>query len=103
MPNERILNFIKRRFPNEDNWLTGNCYWFAQILYHYITLIDPWQRKYFVYDVVYGHFYLYCDGWYYDWNGAHETLPEGSYDVRWDKFEEYDDLQYDRIVEDCLL
>ena len=103
MPNEELLEFIHRRFPTKDRWLDGNCYWFAQILNHWFSLKDPYVTRYLVYDVVCGHFYLYCRGWYYDWNGAHEILPEGSYDVRWDKFEGYDDIQYDRIRKDCLL
>lgn len=103
MPNEELLEFIHRRFPTEDRWLNGNCYWFAQILNHWFSLKDRYATRYLVYDVVYGHFYLYCRGWYYDWNGAHETLPEGSYDIHWDKFEEYDDIQYDRIRKECLL
>ena len=29
---EIVLKFIKRRFPVDCNWLSGNCYYFAQIL-----------------------------------------------------------------------
>ena len=29
---EKINDFIKRRFNKEDNWLNGNCLWFAYIL-----------------------------------------------------------------------
>ena len=27
-----VLEFIHRRFPQDSNWLTGNCYHFALIL-----------------------------------------------------------------------
>lgn len=28
----KIEEFINRRFPNDCNWLSGNCYYFAIIL-----------------------------------------------------------------------
>lgn len=103
MPNEELLNFIRRRFPNEELWATSNCYWFAQLLNHWCSLKDRYAIRYLVYDVVYEHFYLYYNGWYYDWYGAHESVPNGGYDVRWSNFEQYDDLQYDRVIEDYIL
>lgn len=60
---EKILEFIKRRFPVDQGWTTRNCYFFALIL----------KSVFFgeiVYDVIAGHFlFLGADGNLYDWNG----------------------------------
>ena len=29
---DEVIEFIKRRFPTDSNWLSGNCYYFAKIL-----------------------------------------------------------------------
>ena len=29
---KEIKDFIKRRFPYDNMWMNGNCYWFARIL-----------------------------------------------------------------------
>jgi len=44
-----VLEFIHRRFPQDSNWLTGNCYHFALIL------SSVFNGDIF-YDVVAGHF-----------------------------------------------
>ena len=28
----RVLAFIKKRFPEDSHWTDGNCWWFAEIL-----------------------------------------------------------------------
>lgn len=89
----KIEEFIKRRFPNDSNWLDGNCYYFGMIL----KLRFPQSVLY--YDVVLGHFVTLINGKYYDWSG--EVKPDG-YLVEWDKFEKYDGLQYKTIIRDCI-
>lgn len=89
-----VLEFIKRRFPVDCNWTTGNCYYFS------IILKDCFSSGKIFYDVINGHFIFLYDGKYYDWTG--EIKPNG-YLVEWDKFEEYDSLQKQRIIHDCLL
>ena len=63
---ERVLDFISRRFPNESNWMNGNCFFFAQILkarFHGDIVYDP----------IDGHFLLLApDGQFYDWTGKRE-------------------------------
>lgn len=103
MPNEELLEFIHRRFPTEDRWLNGNCYWFAQILNHWFEVNYPNKIHYLVYDVIYGHFYLYADGYYYDWRSRYSTLPEDTFPVKWNDFKEYDAAQYERVRKDCIL
>ena len=92
---EEILEFIHRRFPNEDNWLTGNCYWFAYILtarfYPYLQIyVFPIQNHFVVKDP---------DGRFYDWSG--EVFPKETplthaeaygYDIEW----------ANRLKRDCI-
>ena len=89
-----ILEFIKRRFPVDCNWTTGNCYYFA------IILLSRFPEGAVYYDVINGHFIFKCDDHYYDWTGIIE--PDG-YLVEWNKFDEYDSLLKQRIMRDCLL
>ena len=89
-----ILEFIKRRFQNDCDWISGNCYYFALILK------DRFPTGIIFYDVIVGHFVFLYDGHYFDWTGLIE--PDG-YLVQWDKFDDYDHLQYQRIIEDCLM
>ena len=89
-----ILEFICRRFPKNCNWLTGNCYYFSLILK------DRFPSGVIYYNVINGHFVFKYEGFYYDWTGCIE--PNGHL-VEWDKFDEYDSLQKQTIIRDCLL
>lgn len=92
---EQIKAFIARRFKEECNWLDGNCYYFACILRDRFGFGKIW------YDTSIGHFvYGSKKHGYYDWNGRYYT--SGEYLVSWDKFKEYDELQYKRIVDSCI-
>ena len=90
-----IIEFIKRRFPNDSNWLNGNCFYFA------IILKSHFPEGVIFYDVVIGHFVFMYENIYYDWSGKIE--PDLSHLVEWDKFDEYDSLQKERIIEGCVL
>lgn len=89
-----IIEFIKRRFPTDCKWTTGNCYYFSLILK------DRFPTGAIFYDVIYGHFIFKHKNKYYDWTG--EIDPKG-YLVEWDKFEEYDSFQKEVIIRDCVL
>lgn len=89
-----VLDFIKKRFPNDCNWLNGNCYYFSQILKSRFPSGD------ICYDVINGHFVFKYKSKYYDWYG--EVSKNGKI-VRWDSFEYYDSLQKQRIIRDCIL
>lgn len=89
-----ILDFIKRRFSTDCNWLDGNCFYFSKLL-----LLRFPEGSVF-YDVIQGHFLFKLDNKYYDWTG--EVLPKG-YLVEWDKFDEYDELQKQVIIRDCVM
>lgn len=93
---EEVLDFIHRRFgPFDENsdWMTCNCFWFAQILNDRF----PGGRLY--YDVVVGHFVFEYDGVYYDYSGI--VTPNDDL-VAWDEFDKYDAYQKERIIRDCI-
>lgn len=91
---DEVLKFIQKRFPSDCMWITGNCFYFSIILQNRF----PCGKIY--YDVINGHFVFKYNDKYYDWTGVVE--PDG-YLVEWDKFEEYDSLQYKIIVRDCVM
>ena len=92
--NKELLEFIQRRFQKNSDWLTGNCYYFAVILKNRF----PEGKIY--YDVTTGHFLFQYEDKYYDWTGMVNLYGEL---IEWDKFEEYDSLQKERIIRDCIL
>lgn len=89
-----IQEFIQRRFQSDCNWLNGNCYYFSLILK------DRFPGGLIYYDVIDGHFIFKYLERYYDWSG--EIHPEGCL-VEWDKFEQYDSLQKQVIIRDCIM
>ena len=94
--NKEVLNFIHKRFLKDNDWLTGNCYYFALILK------DRFPNGSIFYDVISGHFVTKIDDINYDWSGV-VLNNEYHYYVEWDKFDTYDSLQKERIIRDCIL
>lgn len=95
---EQVIGFIRRRFPSDCNWLTGNCYYFALILHDRF----PWGR--IMYDTTDGHFVVEIDGVRYDWTGAVDDSDGQHNYVPWREFRKhYDELQYERIERDCIM
>ena len=89
---EEILDFIHRRFPNDSNWTTGNCFYFALILNSRFM-----GRIY--YEPISGHFLFKAgDGNFYDWNGLYEFDTSEAFD--WEYYP--DILHASRIMRDCL-
>lgn len=96
MDNDIVLDFIKRRFPEDSHWLDGNCFYFAVIL----KARFPVGK--ILYDTINGHFVVDIAGTNYDWNGV--VQKDGSHNyIEWDKFEQYDCIQKERIKRDCLM
>ena len=89
-----ILEFIHRRFQTDCNWTCQNCYFFSLILKDRFPFGSIW------YDVIKGHFVFLYEDKYYDWTGIIE--PDG-YLVEWEKFNEYDALQKQVIIRDCIM
>ena len=91
-----IIKFICRRFPIDNNWMNGNCYYFALILK------DRFNGKIF-YDVIDGHFVTQIDGINYDWLGVVSIVDSGKHHyVDWEKFDEYDKLQKQSVIDGCI-
>lgn len=90
---DEIIEFTKRRFPIDCNWLNGNCFFYCQILK------SAFCSGKIMYDVIHGHFIFLYNGKYYDWSG--EIKPNG-YLVEWNKFDEYDVERKQRIIRDCI-
>lgn len=91
---DEVLDFIKRRFSDDCNWLNGNCYYFAQILK------TRFPQGVIFYDIINGHFIFLYNSKYYDWSGE---IHPNEFLVEWDKFDEYDSLQKQRIIRDCVI
>ena len=94
-----ICDFIKRRFPIDNNWCTGNCYWFAVILCNRFPDLTMW-------------YFPIANHWmagnkngtiFYDWYG--ETLIDeiDEAPMLWSDMKEFDSLLYERLVKECIL
>jgi hypothetical protein len=67
MQHRRVLDFIKRRWSkNPHDWITGNCYWFAYILY------GEFRDMRIFYLPIEGHFVGGMYGRYYDALGEYK-------------------------------
>ena len=91
---DKIIEFTKRRFPIDCNWLNGNCFFYAQ------ACKCAFNEGEIFYNVIDGHFVFKYQDKYYDWSG--QIDPRG-YLVSWDKFNEYDPLVKERIIRDCIM
>lgn len=92
--NDKVLDFIRRRFKSDCKWLDGNCYYFS------IILKDRFPEGKIFYDVIDGHFVFFYQGEFYDWNGI---VYSNNFMVNWDDFDKYDSLLKQRIIRDCVL
>ena len=89
-----VEEFIKRRFPTDCNWTTGNCYYFA------IILKDRFNGTLY-YDPIEGHFLCKIESEYYDYTG--KVHVDSSKIYCWEYLKYFDNLYYERIVRDCCM
>ena len=88
-----VVEFIRRRFKSDSNWLDGNCYYFAVILCERFTIFNIY------YAPVAGHFVAGYNGEFYDWRGKYdEEIPVLLSDI-----EKEDPAWYRIIVRDCVM
>lgn len=69
-----VVEFIRRRFKSDSNWLDGNCYYFAVILCERFPIFNIY------YAPVAGHFVAGYNGEFYDWRGKYgesEQITKG--------------------------
>ena len=94
---EQIEEFIKRRFPIDCNWMSGNCYHFAVILNSVFNL--P-----IAYLPIEGHFVVVeitdDEVYFYDYLG--QRAMHGEPVLYLQEIEETDPVWYQRIIEDCI-
>ena len=89
-----VENFIKRRFPQDCNWLNGNCFYFALIL----------QERFggeIYYDPIEGHFFCKIKNKFYDWRGSHKSINIKDL-ILWKNYKQIDSLHWERIWRDVV-
>lgn len=88
-----VVEFIRRRFKPDSNWLDGNCYYFAVILCERFPIFNIY------YAPVAGHFVAGYNGEFYDWRGKYDDeIPVLLSDI-----EKEDPAWYRIIVRDCVM
>ena len=90
---EQIVDFIKRRFPVDNNWTTGNCYWFAEVLCWRVDDLSIY------YAPIEGHFVAGDGLSFYDYTGKYK--PEEQL-IEFCRIKYLDPLWYERIIRDCI-
>ena len=95
--NEEILYFIEQWKPAQHLLTNGMCYWFAQIL----MLRFPHNEPILMYDEIANHFGVNLTCGIYDVTGEVSVKYCWKPIVDTDAFK--DDLQWSRIVRDCIL
>ena len=88
-----ITNWISERFPKNNNWLSGNCYFFAKILE------AAWPHGEIVYDPIHGHFLYDIDGILYDWRGQ---VGERKNEISWNSYRTQDPTHWAHVMRDCV-
>lgn len=88
-----IIEFIHRRFPDDSHWVSGNCFYFASILYTRFPNSEIW------YDIINNHFVCKIGNEFYDWNGIYKRNNL----IKWDDYAELDKTHFNRIVRDCIM
>lgn len=92
---DEVIEFIKRRFPNDSMWLSGNCYYFALILH------ARFPQSKIIYDPINGHFIIQYKNTLYDWHGVY--VPKNySALIDWDEYATIDNEHYKRIQRDVI-
>lgn len=91
---KEVLDFIHRRFSIDNNWISGNCYYFAIILKERFPQAIIW------YNLIDNHFFVNIDNKFYDWTGEIKINKEDC--IEWDKLKDYDELLYKHIIRDCI-
>lgn len=94
--NDEVIKFILKRFPKDNNWKTGNCFYFAVILH------ARFPHSTILYDVIDGHFVTEIGGTKYDWEGIVSDDINHVY-INWDNFDSYDERQKQAIIDGCIL
>lgn len=90
-----ILDFIHRRFPNDSNWVSGNCYYFSLILKSRFSSGEIY------YNPIENHFVFKYGELYFDHTGM--VFDDSLKLVKWKDYSSLDESDYYRIIKDCIL
>lgn len=93
---DEVIEFIRRRFPTDNNWCTGNCYWFARILKERFP-----QFEIYLFPIE-NHFMIGNGERYYDWQGVRLKSECTEEPLLWKEVRDFDGLYYSRIIRDCI-
>lgn len=94
MDRTAILDFIHRRFHEDNHWVNGNCYWAAWILCEQF----PELSMYYCAHV--GHFVAGDGTVFFDGHGQY--VPETVHEVYpLSTIKEIDSTWYSRLMRDC--
>jgi hypothetical protein len=88
----KITDFIKRRFPVDNRWCDGNCYWMAYIL------AERFPELEIVYEPIIGHFIVTDGNRYYDWTGEVQCEVKPLF---LKNIQNTDPLWYKHLMRDC--
>lgn len=94
-----IYDFITRRFPEDCDWMNGNCLWFAQILVWRFS-----EELTIYYEPVVGHFYAGTqDGrFFFDWEGFYNEEDLENEPILLSDIAYLDETWYSRLMRDCM-
>jgi len=94
-----VEEFISYFDGTQDNFLHGNCFWFAVILKE---RFNPWYVCNIMYNPVDNHFAAYIHGMLFDAGGLRpEQCPFDGWRL-WEKFEKEEYIEARRIYRDCV-
>lgn len=95
MNEDKIVDFIKRRFPVDNHWCDGNCLWMAYIL------TERFPELQIVYEPIIGHFMASDMVNYYDWTGKVDDSMFSKKPILLNEIKQNDSLWYERLMRDC--
>lgn len=95
---DRVVDFIERRFQQDCNWCTGNCYFFA------VILKAAFPDGEIAYLPTYNHFVFMYNEQIYDWTGnvTDKYLTEEQL-FYWEDYIVYEPLDARRVIRDCCV
>ena len=91
---EQIKTFVEKRFSQDCNWTSGNCFYFATILKTRFPELDIYYLP------IVGHFVTGYEGKYYDYTGEVEIAETP---IKFSNLPISDPSYYARILRDCIM
>lgn len=95
---EQIKDFQQRRFAQDNNWTTGNCYWYAQILQIRFPQLDIY------YQPINNHWIAGNKNLniYADWDGIYTFTELQEKPILWTEYVKLDFRHALRLIKQCI-